>query len=217
VAAGALIARRWWLAAAAVVVVAAQVAFAAPELSAASPVPAWAQQSPSARVFDANLDSSLVFHAGYVRAIEHDRPDLITLEEFTPQALQSMTASGVLAAFPYRCTAPTPGATGFLIASRQRLAGCQVRTLRWDGYSAPYMVEATWQSPGGPVALRLVHPLAPFPAYWREWTAALAAVGQSIRASGTTGMLMVGDFNATWDSRQFAALLGNATAPVIPV
>jgi endonuclease/exonuclease/phosphatase (EEP) superfamily protein YafD len=128
-----------------------------------------------------------------------------------------MTASGVLAAFPYRCTAPTPGATGFLIASRQRLAGCQVRTLRWDGYSAPYMVEATWQSPGGPVALRLVHPLARFPAYWREWTADLAAVGQSIRASGTTGMLMVGDFNATWDSRQFAALLGNATAPVIPV
>jgi hypothetical protein len=37
------------------------------------------------------------------------------------------------------------------------------------------MVEATWQSPGGPVALRLVHPPAPFPAYWREWTAALAA------------------------------------------
>jgi hypothetical protein len=45
VAIGALIARRWWLAAAAVVAAAAQVAFAVPELSAASPVPAWAVSS----------------------------------------------------------------------------------------------------------------------------------------------------------------------------
>ena len=41
VAVGALIARRWWLAAAAAVIVAAQVAFVAPELLAAAPVPAW--------------------------------------------------------------------------------------------------------------------------------------------------------------------------------
>ena len=71
------------------------------------------------------------------------------------------------------------------------------------------MVEATWQSPSGPVTLRLVHALAPFPAYWREWTATLAAIDQSIRATGTSSMLMVGDFNATWDNREFAALLDN--------
>ena len=206
-AAGALLARRWWLAGAAVVIVAAQVVFTVPELAAASPVPAWARQAPAARVFDANVDKSLVFQAGYVRAIERDRPDLITLEEFTPPALRNMVATGVLADFPYRCAAPAYGATGFLIASRLRLTGCQVRSVRWDGLWAPYMVAATWQSPGGPVALRLVHTLAPFPAYWREWTAALAAVGQSVRASGTGDMLMVGDFNATWDNRGFAALL----------
>lgn len=209
VAAAALIARRWWLAAAAVVVVAAQLAFAAPELFASSPVPAWARQAPTVRVFDANVDKSLGFQAGYVQAIERDRPDLITLEEFTPLALQSMAASGVLSDFPYRCAAPAYGATGFLIASRLRLTGCQVRTVSWDGQSVPYMVEATCWSPGGPVALRLVHTLAPFPAYWREWTAALAAVNQSIRASGTSSMLMVGDFNATWDNRGFAALLND--------
>ena len=39
VAVGGLIARRWWLAAAAAVIVAAQVAFVAPELLAAAPVP----------------------------------------------------------------------------------------------------------------------------------------------------------------------------------
>jgi endonuclease/exonuclease/phosphatase (EEP) superfamily protein YafD len=207
VAAGALITRRWWLAAAAVVIVAAQVAFAAPEFLAAAPVPAWARHAPVVRVFDANIDKSLRFEAGYVRAIEQDRPDLVTLEEFTPPALKAMMASGVLAGFPYRCAAPAYGATGFLIASRLRLTGCRVQTVLWDGQPTPYMVEATLWSPGGPVAVRLVHTLAPFPAYWREWSSALAAVRRSVRASGDSRMLMVGDFNATWGNSGFAALL----------
>jgi endonuclease/exonuclease/phosphatase (EEP) superfamily protein YafD len=159
------------------------------------------------RVFDANIDKSLRFEAGYVRAIEQDRPDLVTLEEFTPPALKAMMASGVLAGFPYRCAAPAYGATGFLIASRLRLTGCRVQTVLWDGQPTPYMVEATLWSPGGPVAVRLVHTLAPFPAYWREWSSALAAVRRSVRASGDSRMLMVGDFNATWGNSGFAALL----------
>jgi endonuclease/exonuclease/phosphatase (EEP) superfamily protein YafD len=207
VAAGALAARRWWLAAAAAVIVAAQLVFVLPELSAAAPVPAWARHAPVVRVFDANLAASLQFHAGYVRAIEQDRPDVVTLEEFTSPALQSMVASGVLAGFPYRCEAPTPGATGFLIASRLRLSGCQVSTVLWNGYRMQYMVAATLSTSAGPVALRVVHTLAPFPAYWREWSAALAATGQSVRADGTASMLMVGDFNATWGNKGFAALL----------
>ena len=207
IAAGALIARHWWLAAAAVVVVAAQVAFVAPEFAATAPVPAWARHAPMVGLFDANIDKSLSFEAGYVRAIDQDHPDLITLEEFTPAALQAMLASGVLAGFPYRCAAPAYGATGFLIASRLRLAGCQVRSVSWDGQQMPYLVEATLYTPGGAVALRLVHTLAPLPGYSSEWRAALVAVGRSVRASGTSDMLMVGDFNATWDNKAFAALL----------
>jgi endonuclease/exonuclease/phosphatase (EEP) superfamily protein YafD len=208
VAAGALIARRWWLAGAAAAIVTAQLAFVVPELSAAAPLPAWAGHAPLVRVFDANVDKSLNFKAGYVRAIEQDRPDIVTLEEFTPSALQSMVASGVLESFPYRCVAPAYGADGFLIASRLRLTGCRVQIEIWDGNVwTPYMVEATLWSPGGPVSLRLVHTLAPFPAYWREWSAALAAVDRSVRARGASNMLMVGDLNATWGNRGFVTLL----------
>jgi len=208
VAAGALIARRWWLAAAAAAIVAAQVAFVVPELSAAAPLPAWARHAPVVRVFDANVDKSLTFQAGYVRAIEQDRPDVITLEEFTPAALRSMAASGVLDSFPYRCVVPGYGANGFLVASRLRLTGCQVQVEFWEGdIWTPYMVQATLWSPGGPVALRVVHTLAPLPAYWREWSAALAAIGQSVRTGGDADMLMVGDFNATWGHKGFVALL----------
>ena len=138
----ALIARRWWLAAAAVVIVAAQVAFVAPELLAAAPVPAWAPHAPVVRVFDANIDKSYRFQAGYVRAIEQDHPDLITLEEFTPSAMYSMEASGVLAAFPYICAAPIYDAAGFLIASRLRLTGCRVLALFPDGHG-----RRTWSRP----------------------------------------------------------------------
>jgi endonuclease/exonuclease/phosphatase (EEP) superfamily protein YafD len=207
VAIGALIVRRWWLAAAAVVIIVAQLAFVAPELLAAAPVPAWARHAPVVRVFDANIDKSYRFQAGYARAIEQDRPDLVTLEEFTPSAMYSMAASGVLAAFPYICAAPNFDAAGFLIASRLRLTGCRVQTVLFDGQWTPYMVQATLWSPGGPVALRLVHPLAPFPASWREWQAALAGVGRSVRGSGDSRMLMVGDFNATWGNSGFVALL----------
>ena len=206
VAVGALTARRWWLAAAAALIVAAQVAFVAPELLAAAPVPVWARHAPVVRVFDANVDHSLAFEAGYVRAIEQD-PDLVTLEEFTPPALRAVAASGVLATFPYRCVAPTYGATGFLIASRLRLTGCRVLTVLWNAHEMQYMVEATLWSPAGPVALRVTHTLAPFPASWREWSAALAAAGRSVRASGDSRMLMVGDFNATWGNSGFVALL----------
>lgn len=71
----------------------------------------------------------------------------------------------------------------------------------------PYLVGATLWSPSGPVAVRLVHTLAPFPAYWQEWAAALAAVNRTVRSSGDNHMLMVGDFNATWGNRGFTALL----------
>jgi endonuclease/exonuclease/phosphatase (EEP) superfamily protein YafD len=208
VAAGALIARRWWLTAAATIIVAVQVMFVVPELSAATPVPAWAQRAPVVRVLDVNVDRTPHFDTGYRRAIESERPDLITLEEVTPTTMQSVTDSGMLASFPYRCAAPAYGATGFLIASRLRLTGCRIRSVFVYGQWNPYMVEATLWSPGGPVALRLVHPLAPFPAYWRKWSAALAAVNQSIRASGnSSNVLMIGDFNATWGNKGFAALL----------
>jgi endonuclease/exonuclease/phosphatase (EEP) superfamily protein YafD len=209
IAAGALIARHWWLTTAAVVVLAAQVSFVAPEFTAEAPVPTWARHSPVVQLFDANIDSSMTFEAGYVRAIEQDHPDLITLEEFTPAAQQAMLASGVLAGFPYQCAAPADGATGFLIASRLRLAGCQVRSVSWDGQQMPYLVGATLYTPAGPVALRLVHTLAPLPGYSGEWKAALAAVGRSVRASRTSDMLMVGDFNATWNNQGFAALLND--------
>jgi len=207
VAIGSAIARKWLLALAALAIVIAQVVFVAPEFLAASQVPSWARHAETLKVFDANIDKSFQFEAGYDRAIEQDRPDLVTLEEFTPGALEGMAASGLLGEFPYRCVAPHSGATGFLVASRLPLTGCQIETVLLDGQPTPYMVDATLSTPAGRVTLRLVHTLAPLPSYWREWSAALAAVDGSTRSSNNSRMLMIGDFNATWGNAGFSALV----------
>jgi endonuclease/exonuclease/phosphatase (EEP) superfamily protein YafD len=209
VAVGAALGRQWLLMSAAIVVVAAQIAFVAPEFLAATPLPRWVPGTPIVRLFDANIDKNVTFDPGYVRAIQSFHPDVITFEEFTASALDSLTASGLLRSFPYQCSAPAPGATGFFVASRWRLSDCQYRSVSPNLDPMPYMVEATLSTPGGSVALRLVHTLAPFPFAAREWRQALAAVDRSIRKSGTDRMLMAGDFNATWGNRGFVTLLGD--------
>ncbi len=209
VAVGAAIGRRWWLLGAAGLVIAAQVAFIAPEFLAASPPPRWAGHAPTVRLFDANIDKSLTFDPGYLHAIASYRPDVISFEEFTPNAYSALAASGILRSFPYRCSAPAYGATGFFVASRWPLRDCKIRTVQWDGLPTPYVVDGTLQTPAGAVALRIVHTLAPLPSYWREWKAAFAALDASVQTGRTDRMLMVGDFNASWGNQGFNALLGH--------
>lgn len=206
---GAVSTRRWLLAGAAAMVAAAQVAFVAPELLAAGPVPAWADHAPTLRVLDANVDKSPTFEAGYRRALMVDHPDVVAFEEFTPTALASLETSGALRSLPYRCAEPAFGAVGLFAAARWPLTGCRVDSVLRDGGRAPFMLSATLATPGGPVALRVVHTLAPLPAYWHQWVAALTALDRSVGVSGVHRMLMVGDFNATWGNRGFAALLAD--------
>jgi endonuclease/exonuclease/phosphatase (EEP) superfamily protein YafD len=217
VAVGAAIGRRWWMLGAAGLVIVAQVVFVAPELLAASPPPQWVRHARVVRIFDANIDKSVTFAAGYQRAIESYHPDVLTFEEFNPSAYQSLSASGILKSFPSRCNAAQYGASGFFVASRWPLHDCRIRSVKWVGSNrkyadhspTQYMVEATLETPAGPLGLRVVHVLAPLPTYWREWKAGLAAVDNYVRNARTSRMLMVGDFNATWGNRDFKALLGD--------
>jgi Endonuclease/Exonuclease/phosphatase family len=207
VAAVALVARRWWLGAAAVVIVAAQLVFVLPELTAAAPLPAWAGHAATIRVLDANLDSAHAFYPGYVQAIEQDQPDLVSFEEFTPDAEQGMAQSGMLARFPYRCVAPNDDAAGFLLASRIRMTGCRFESVQWDGQAFNYLVEATLWSSAGPVDVRLFHDLAPLPSSWTETRSTLADANRMVQATGPSHMLMLGDFNSSWGNLGLVRLL----------
>jgi endonuclease/exonuclease/phosphatase (EEP) superfamily protein YafD len=209
----ALLARRWWLGGLAVCVVLAQIAFVAPEVMASTTVPAWAAQAPSVKVFDANIDSNINFESGYAQAIKADDPDVISLMEVEPSAVNgqySLETENVLKGYPHQCSYPKWGAPGMFLASKLPLTGCQVLTVPWQGQQVQYMIKATLMTSAGPVALRIVHTLAPLPGgYAQEWKAALAAINQSVQASGTGRMLVIGDFNADWGSRGFKTILGD--------
>ena len=217
VAAVALIARRWWLGGAALVIVAAQVAFALPELTAATSLPSWTRTATTIRVFDANLDSGYELYPGYQQAIKQYDPDLITFEEFSGNgapgfpggAIQTMRNTGLLAKYHYYCSEPDFGATGFMLASRIRVTGCQFKTVQWDGQGMYYLVEATMWLPSGPIPVRVFHTLAPLPSSWTQTRSALAAADRMVRATGPAHMLLLGDFNSSWGNRGFVKLLGD--------
>lgn len=209
VAIGGAIGRRWILSAAAALVVAAQLFYVVPELSSADPLPSWSRHAWQLRLLDANVDLSVQFAGGYSTAVSAFNPDVVAMEEFTQQSLRHFRRTPAFGSFPFRCIYPHYGATGLLLISKVPMTGCQVHTVLWRAQPTPFMVSATLKTRAGPIQVRVVHTLAPFPTYWSEWKAALKAIDSTARRGSSRRVLMVGDFNATWNNRGFATLLSD--------
>ncbi len=199
----AAVGRRFVLAAAALVVVVLQVVFLLPELTAAQPVPPWATRVPAVRLMDANV--SIFNHSmdGYAAQIEQTRPDLLTLEEATPRQVGQLQRSGSLEALPYRFEVYRGDQKAFLVASRYPLSDTRVVYFE----SAPLVVQVVVRLPSGNRSLWVVHTSAPLPNAFGQWQGQLAAIARYVRARGPRGLLLVGDFNATWGNKGFKTIL----------
>jgi endonuclease/exonuclease/phosphatase (EEP) superfamily protein YafD len=195
--------RRFLLAGAALVIVAAQLAFLVPELSAARPAPAWTAQAPTLRLVDANVYNENPSMAGYVREISTIGPQLLTMEEANPNDVAQLTRSGALEGLPYRFEVRRWDPFAFFVASRYPLSGTRVVSL----YGRPLIVQTTVELPFGPQPVWIVHTIAPLPSSFVQWKGQLALIGRLLRARGPKGLLVIGDFNATWGSRGFRDLL----------
>lgn len=200
--------RRPFLLGAALVIVAAQVLFLLPELSAAQPVPAWAAQAPSLRLLDANVYNENPSMAGYANEISAVRPQLVTMEEATPIDVAQLSRAGVLANLPYRFEVKRYDPFAFFVASRYLLSDTRVVYL----YGRPLIVQTTLELPWGPQLLWVIHTIAPLPASFSQWKGQLALIGRLLRARGPKGLLIVGDFNATWGNRGFRGILDAGVA-----
>jgi endonuclease/exonuclease/phosphatase (EEP) superfamily protein YafD len=199
----ALAGRRFALAGAAVLVVAAQITFLLPELSATAPVPAWAAHAPSVRLFDANVYDNNPGMAGYAQEIEAYKPQLLTMEEaITPDETQ-LEADGALAGMPYRFEVKRFDPKAFLIASKYPLSGSKV--VYYD--YLPLIVQTTVHLPSGTFSLWVVHTSAPIPGSYVQWKGSLAYIAKLVAARGISNLLVVGDFNATWNNRGFRSIL----------
>lgn len=199
----AAVGRRFLLAAAALIVVIAQVLFVLPELTAAGPIPTWAAHAPTIRLLDANVYNANPSMAGYVREIRSVHPQLVTMEEATPADVGQLVASGALDHLPYRYEVSLYDPGAFLIASQYPLGKTDVVSY----YRRPLIVRTTIELPSGPQTLWVVHTTAPLPQSFAEWQGMLATVGRLVRSRGPAGLLLVGDFNATWGNRGFRSIL----------
>ncbi len=195
--------RRPVLAVAAAAVVVAQVAFMAPELAASQPLPSWTANAPSFRLFDGNVYSENPSMAGYAAQIWALRPDVVTLEETNPPDVSQLRSSGALAGLPYQFEVFGYSPFVFLIASRVPLEGTHVVNL----YGQPLIVETTLRLPSGPQPLWVVHAIAPLSVSFDQWKGQLGAIRGAIQQHGPAGLLVAGDFNATWNNQGFRAIL----------
>jgi endonuclease/exonuclease/phosphatase (EEP) superfamily protein YafD len=199
----ALIGRRRVLAGAALVIVVLQVVFLLPELTAAEPVPAWAATAPTIRLMDANVYAGNPSMTGYASQIEQDRPQLLTMEEAITPDVTELVRSGALAGLPYRIQVTRYDPRAFLVASAYPLLDTKV--VYFD--RLPLIVQTTIHLPSGNHALWVVHATAPLPPSFTEWKDELAFVDRQIHARGAVGLLVVGDFNATWGAKEFRTIL----------
>ena len=195
--------RRWWLTAAAGVMVVAQIVLVAPELSATTSLPPRIRTAETWRVLDANVYQSNPSMAGYAREISLDRPDIVTLEEASPSDMRHLEACHALGQLPYRLWNGASGSRSLEIASRFPLTSGVSSSI--DGLS--YLERLTVTLPHGALALWVVHTTAPVDPGVRQWNDELDGVDRLLRDACHHRLLVVGDFNATWTSRGFRAIL----------
>ncbi len=201
---GAAAGRRLALGLAALAVVAAQLAFAAPELLAASALPSWTAHAPTLRLLDANVgaDEGNTDMAGYEHQIAAVRPDLVTLEEASPRDVTLLEHSPALHPLTHRFEVVGAAPWGFEIASRYPF---RVTGVLWAGGN-PFLVTASVRSPQGSFRLWVVHTDAPV-ASMTLWSSDLRRIAARARTRGTGRLLVAGDFNASWGNKGFRAVV----------
>jgi len=197
--------RRPVLAAAALAVGIAQLVFLAPELTATQPLPAWTAHAPTFTLLDANVYFENPSMSGYVQQIRQVRPDVVTLEECTPNDFAQLQVGGALTGLPYRFEVYGTDPFIFCIASRYPLSNTRVERLG----EHPLAVETVLALPSGPQPLWVVHTIAPLSISFTAWRAQLTQIDRLVRARGTDRLLLVGDFNATWNNQGFRQILSS--------
>ncbi|WP_299576932.1 endonuclease/exonuclease/phosphatase family protein [uncultured Williamsia sp.] len=194
----ALVARRWILAGIGVVVVSAGVW---------TQVPLWVAHTAPTGQRITLVQSNIKLGAGDVDTVarivaDHDAT-VVTLNEVTPDAAARIEASSLRTLMPHRYVVPGTGGVGSAILSRYPLRD----TTLLDGY-ALNSLRATVELPGlGDTVVYAMHPIPPYPYDSARWVGEMQRIRTELHAQRGARVLVGGDFNATWDHRQFRDLL----------
>jgi endonuclease/exonuclease/phosphatase (EEP) superfamily protein YafD len=148
---------------------------------------------PELRVLTANLRFGRAGDATLVDLVRRTRADVLSVQEFTPEAAHRLDEAGIAHLLPYRMLDPLPGAAGIGLYARYPLT--------WQPVQGPTMSDmpsASLAVPGtAPVRMTAVHPPAPIGPDITAWTHDLRRLPRAT-PHGQVGIL-AGDFNATLD------------------
>jgi len=194
--------RRWPLGAASAVLVVLHLVWVVPQLRPVFSSPSVARDAARLRIFDANIRYTNRDMPAVAAEITAARPDVVVLEEPTADQIRALDATGAFTRFDWSLLAPESGSNGFAVWSDVPATGLQ----RWYAGSHPEI--RGWLSVGGSkVRFYAVHTDAPVGRGGaKNWRTQLSVIRSTLR-SEPHPLLVVGDFNATWDHRQFQAIL----------
>jgi endonuclease/exonuclease/phosphatase (EEP) superfamily protein YafD len=129
-------------------------------------------------------------------------PDVLLLQELSPEHLRMIKATGAFDPFPYSYVDARPGSFGGGIWSRFPLSDGET----WRVAGIP-MARATIDVDGTAVRVFDVHLKAPTRPRWvPTWKAQLAALATEVAGHGGP-VIMAGDFNSTYGHAPFRRLL----------
>lgn len=148
-------------------------------------------------IFSANLLVGRAEIRPLAAAIERVDPDIIALQEATPEDLIELRGAGAFAGLPYEVGEPQAGTLGYSTISKFPLSvipGTALHDDRWP--------ELRVGSTG--VRFRNIHTASPLkPGNSKFWKKTLG----EIPPSGKRLRIVAGDFNATLDHRAFRSVL----------
>jgi len=155
---------------------------------------------PELRVLSANLKLGLADPEAVVGLVADHEIDVLSVQELTPTALAGLEDAGLRDLLPHSAGDPRESSQGGAILSRFPLR--DLGGVEPEGH--PFaMPRAAVRVPGArPVEVVAVHPVPPTGSQAVEdWEAGLEALPASAAPGPLT--LLIGDFNATLDHREF--------------
>lgn len=159
-------------------------------------------KGPELRILTANLRFGLAGDASLVALVRRTRADVLSVQEFTPDAARRLDEAGIARLLPYRVLAPRRGPEGTGLYARYPLTA-----LPSVGPTTFAMPSATLAVPGtAPVRVTAAHPPAPFGADIAKWRHDLGEI-PPVTPDGQVS-IVAGDFNASLDHAVLRKIIG---------
>lgn len=143
-----------------------------------------------------------------VAKVRASKAHLLTVEELTPEALDRIEKTDLRSLLPYEFVVPGEGGVGTGIFSRYPLRN----TAELSDFGLNNL-RAEVDLPGAAnTTVFAVHPIPPYPYEPWRWVEEMKRLRGIFGSTTTERVIVSGDFNATWDHKQFRELLTDGFA-----